>query len=156
MNICAHLKIIRQVINERSLQETVDHHNQIFEIVTKFNDIYKFIIFGEYAFISVTLAVNYFLFLVSNDNSTIFVCILFGVSAVNEVLIYSYGGQKIMDFAEEICDDCYEINKDYLFIMMRTRHQLKLSALLYVANLETVTLIMNRAMAVIALLQSME
>ena len=154
MNICAQLKIIRLTLTERDLKKIVDHHNQILDLVAKFNIVFKPILFGEYAVISVTFAVCGFLIVMSDDVYVIFICIFIGMAGLLEVMIFSYGGQKIMDYAEEVCEDCYEIDRNYLIVMMRIKNQLRLYSLMYDANLETVTLIMNRAMAMITLLKS--
>ena len=154
MNICAHLKIIRLVMNERGLKETVNHHNQVLDLVKRFNKLFDEIMFGEYAVKSVVLCVVGFLIVMTDDVFVLTICFFHGMAGVIELLIYSYGGQKIMDYGEEICDECYEIDKNYLIIMLRTKDQLRLYSLMYVANLPTVTLIMNRAMAMITLLQS--
>ncbi|CAG9801188.1 unnamed protein product [Chironomus riparius] len=155
MNVCAHLKIIRQTMNERSLKETVSYHNRIFDLIAKMNKVFSAILFGEYAFLSLLLGVNGFLIVMTNDISIRTACCIHGTTGVIELLIYSYSGQKIIDYGQEICDDCYEIDKNYLIVMLRTKHKLRLYSLMYDACLPTVTLIMNRVMAMITLLRSL-
>lgn len=154
MNICAHLKIIRLAMNERDLKETVDHHNQIIDIVAKLNKLFNIILFTEYAVKSVILCVLGFLIFMSDDPVIVSVSMSHGLAGVIELMIFSYGGQKIMDYAEEICVECYEIDKNYLIVMLRTKYKLRLYSLMYDACLPTVTLIMNRTLALITLLKS--
>jgi hypothetical protein len=154
MNICAHLKIVKLIINEQQLKEVVIYHNQVLDLINKFNKIFNQIIFGEYTVKSVPLCVVGYLIVMSDDIFIITVCIVHGMAGIIELLIFSYGGQKIMDYGEEICDECYEIDKNYLIIMMMTKYKLRMYSLIHDACLSTVTLILNRAMALITLLKS--
>lgn len=154
MNICAHLKIVKLIINEGELKETVIYHNQVLNLVKKFNKIFNLVILGEYTVKSVPLCVVGYLIVMSDDIFIITVCISHGMAGIIELMIFSYGGQKIMDYGEEICDECYEIDKDYLTIMIMTKYKLRVYSLMHDACLPTVTLILNRAMALITMLKS--
>lgn len=74
------------------------------------------------------------------------------VAASIGLLIFSYGGQKVMDSANDVCKDTY--NPQHYFVMMRTKHELKIKSLTFHASLPTFTDVMSRTMSLIALMKS--
>ena len=73
-----------------------------------------------------------------------------------ELLIYSYGGQKVMDSSMAVCDDVYEIDKNYLFIMMRSQMAVEMKSGFFHACLPIYMILIKRTMSLITLLQSLQ
>ncbi|CAG9801717.1 unnamed protein product [Chironomus riparius] len=154
INICAHFEILRNIINEINVKEFVDYHQKTLELATKLNKIFGIVIFGEYLILSVIFCVIGFQVVISEDLIHSVPMMFHGTAALINLLIYSYGGEIIMDHANKVCEDCYKINKDYLIVMMRTKHEYKVESMMYHASLPTFSLIMGRTMSMITLLES--
>lgn len=154
INICAHFKILRTIINDTEVKEFVDYHQRVLDLAAKVNKIYSPIIFEEYLILSVIFCVIGFQVVISEDLIHSVPMMFHGTAALINLLIYSYGGEVIMDHAKRVCEDCYKIDKDYLIIMMRTKHEYKVESMMYHASLPTFSLIMGRTMSMITLLES--
>lgn len=154
INICAHFEILRRIINDIEVKEFVDYHQRVLELSEKINKIFSIVIFEEYLILSVIFCVIGFQVVISEDLIHSIPMMFHGTAALINLLIYSYGGEIIMDHANNVCKDCYRINKDYLIIMMRTKHEYKVQSMMYHASLPTFSLIMGRTMSMITLLES--
>lgn len=152
MNICAHLKILRMSIHELEVIKFVEYHQEIIDMAMKLNTLFKFIIFQEYLLFSVLLCVLSFPIVYNEDISKSIPLFFHAIAGIIDLLIYSYGGQKVMDLAAEIGDDCYDIKK--LIIIIRTKHKLKIESMFYHASLPTFDLMIGRTMSLITLLKS--
>ena len=71
-----------------------------------------------------------------------------------DMLIYSYGGQILMDSAKSVCDENERIDKNYVFLLMRAQSEIKIDTGFFSATLPTFCTILNRVMSLITLLQS--
>jgi hypothetical protein len=152
MNICAHLKILRTSINELEVVKFVEYHQNIIDMAMKLNTLFKFIIFQEYLLLSVLLCVLAFPIAYNDDIIKSIPFFMHAIAGIIDLLIYSYGGQKIMDLAGDICDDCYDANK--LIVIIRSQHKLKIKSMCYHASMATFDLMIRRAMRLITLLKS--
>ncbi|CAG9801718.1 unnamed protein product [Chironomus riparius] len=154
MNICAHFEILKIVIHDLEVKEFVEYHQKVLNLAKHINRLFNPIIFGEYLVLSVlfcVLALEAGL----SENFFDFIPILFhGIASLLDLMIYSYGGQKIMDCASEICKDCYNVDSNYLIIMLRTKRELKIESMMYHAALPMCSLIMGRTMSLITLMKS--
>lgn len=139
---------------ELELKEFVNYHRDIINLASKLNKLYKFVIFFEYLVLSAFLCVCAFRVVVSKDLAKVFTAAFHGLAGLIDMLIYSYGGQKIMDSALDVGNDCSKIRKDYAFVILRTQHELKIEAFMYHASLPTFSVIMSRTMSLITMLQS--
>ena len=136
------------------LREFVSYHQKIIDMASKLNKLFKIVIFFEFLFLSILLCVTAFQVVKSNDLMRIVIAFFHGMAAFLDLLIYSYGGQQIMDYSGEVFDDCKIIDEVYVFIALRTQKKMKINSMSFHASLPTFTTIMNRTMSLIALLQS--
>lgn len=120
----------------------------------KINKIYNVSIFLGFLFFSLLLCVTAFQVLVSDDLKQITKAFFHGTAVLIDLLIWSYGGQRIMDCSLEVCDDCYKLDKDYKIIMIMTHRELKIESLKVETSLPTFTLVINRTMSLITLFKS--
>ena len=70
------------------------------------------------------------------------------------LFIHSYGSQKIMDSTLSVGDDIYQIDKNYLFILMRTQRLLKIKAGFIHAYLPTFQMILSWTVSLVTLIES--
>ncbi|XP_070508199.1 odorant receptor 45a-like [Chironomus tepperi] len=154
INICAHFEILRHIINDVKVKEFVEYHQKVLDLAEKINEIFSIVIFQEYLILSLIFCVIGFQVVISEDLIHSVPMMFHGTAALINLLIYSYGGERIMDHANRVCVDCYKVKKDYLIIMMRTKHEYKVKSMMYHASLPTFSLIMGRTMSMITLFNS--
>lgn len=154
LNICAHLDILRLMIHKSEMKEFIEYHRTILNLAKELNEIFKFIMIVEHLLLGVLICTIGFQ-LAMVQNSSMLMTIGFGITAIMELFIYSYGGQMIMDKSSEICKELYEVDKNYLFILMRTNREVKIKAGFFHICLPTLTSILNSAGSMMALLKSM-
>ena len=52
----------------------------------------------------------------SDDLLRIMTAFFHSMAAFLDLLIYSYGGQKVMDYSADVCDDCENIQNECFYI----------------------------------------
>lgn len=70
------------------------------------------------------------------------------------LFVYSYGSQKIMDFGLLVGDDIYKIDKNFLFILMRTQKLLKIKSGFIHASLPTFLGLLSWTVSLVTLIKS--
>lgn len=136
------------------LKDFVNYHQKVIDMTLKLNKLFSFVIFIEFMLLSILLCVTAFQVVMSDDLLRIMTAFFHGMAAFMDLLIYSYGGQKVMDCSAEVCDDCEKIDDNYVFISMRAQKELRIKSMMFHATLPTFTLILSRTMSLITLLQS--
>jgi hypothetical protein len=112
-------------------------------------------IFTEFFIISTTLIVVLGLSVIAADNFMELVPPLLHVSgALTDVACHSFGSQKIMDASEEICDDAYIMNKDYIMVITTAQKKLRITTPFFDASFETFSFMLSRSWSFITLLNS--
>lgn len=154
MNICAHFDVLREMIHECEMKEFIEYHRKILELARELNVIYRVIIMSNHLLLGVLICTLGFTLSMVQDPE-ILLTVGFAISAIMELFIYSFGGQMIMDKSMEVCNQFYELDKDYLFIIMRTQIEVKIKAGFFHASLPTLTSILNSAGSMMALLKSL-
>jgi len=137
-----------------NVKEFVDYHQKILDISKQMNKLFSPIIFGEYLVLSVLFCVLALEVVISKNFIDLIPFFFHGIASLMDLMIYSYCGQKVMDSAARVCEDCYEINKDHHIIMLRTKRELKIESMMYHASLPMSSLIMGRTMSLITLMKS--
>lgn len=136
------------------LEEAVDYHSILLNMSHKLNKLYSFIIFQEFSLLSFLLCLTAFHVVMGNNLFKRGAVFFHGIAALIDLFIYSYGGQKISDCTKEVCDDCYNLHKNYMIIMLRSQKELKIKSMIYHASLPEFTKILNKTISLIAMLQS--
>lgn len=152
MNVSAHFEILQDVIHEIPVKEFIRHHQHVLNLGSRINKIFKFIIFEEYLLLSFLLCVLDFQIVVNEDKAKAIPGLFHVMASVTELLIFSYGGQKVMDSARDVCKNSYD--PEHYFIIMKTNQDLKFEFLTFHASLPTFTDVINRTMSLIALMES--
>lgn len=156
INICAHFKILRSEIEFLELTEFVSYHRKVIDLSRRVNQLFKLVIFTAYLLMSILLCVTAFYVVTATNFLEKIPTIMHGLGGLIDLFIYSYGGQSIMDCAMEVCDDSFQSNKAYWFVLQKTQEELEIKSWIFHASLPTFCLIMNQTNALITLLQSFE
>ena len=136
------------------IDEFVIYHLKLIDITKKLNSIYKSFIFVTYI-IGVLIYVPLGLCIITTDNFlNNFSIIMHGVSALFYVAIFSYGSQKIMDSSEALCDEVYNIDKDYLMVIMIAQKKLSFRTPFFEASFDTFSFMLSRSWSFITVLSS--
>jgi triphosphoribosyl-dephospho-CoA synthetase len=154
MNICAHFEILKIEIHELEVKEFVEYHQKVLNLSKHMNKLFSPIIFGEYLILSVLFCVVALEVGISESLVDTIPILFHGMASFMDLMIYSYGGQKIMDCASAVCEECYKIDDNYLIIMSRTKRDVKMEAFMYHASLPMSSLIISRTMSLITLMKS--
>ncbi|KAL7011657.1 hypothetical protein ACKWTF_014373 [Chironomus riparius] len=101
---------------------------------------------------SVLFCVLTFPIILNDDASKPIPHLFHAIAGIIDLLIYSYGGQKVMDSAVDVCKDCYDAEK--MIVMLRTKHDVRIESVYYDASLPTFSLMIGRTMSLIAVLKS--
>ena len=151
-----HFEILRKTIDSTELKEFVNYHREVMELAQKVKKFYKILIFMKFTLITIILCVACFE-LTSIDEFGQQIRAFFHIIVASlELLIYSYGGQKVMDSSMSICDEVYKLDKNYLFIMMRTQMPIQMKSGFFHACLPIYMILIKRTMSLITLLKSFQ
>lgn len=154
LNIAAHLEILRGSINYLKIDEFVTYHLKIISITKRVNSFYSPMIFTQF-FIETTLFVVLGVNVIAADT---FIerlkPFLHMLGSLVDVACHSFGSQKIMDTSEEICNEAYFNDKDYLMIIMAAQKKLRITTPFFEASFETYTFMLSRTWSFITLLNS--
>lgn len=154
LNIAAHLEILKGSLNELKIDEFVKYHLKIINITNKLNSVYSPMIFTQF-FIETTLFVELGLNVLAADTFLERLQPFMHVSgALADVACYSFGSQKVMDSSEEICEDAYNIDKDYLLVIMTAQRKLRITTVFFAASFETFSFMLSRTWSLISLFNS--
>lgn len=125
------------------------------ELAEKLNSLFKEIVFTEYLVMTVLLCVDGFQVIEFDEWSKKFNAFLHTATALIDLSIYSYGGQKIMDCSMSLCDESEKVDRNYMLVILRSQCGVKIqNGFFNAASLPTFCLILNRVMSLITLLQS--
>lgn len=137
------------------LKEFVLYHRSLIDMAERLKKLYSSPFFMEFMLSSLFLCVSAFHVFISEEFYLRQVPIFFHASGVFvDLLIYSYGGQRIMDCSKEICDDCYKMDKNYTLVMARAQREVKIKSLVFTASLPMFTDIMRGTLSMIAAFKS--
>lgn len=137
MYITAHLNVLREVIHEVELRKFIKYHKEVLNLLTKFKKIYKPVIFVHYLLISIFLVVVASQIVIIVEIKLRMVVIQSVTIAIVTLLIFSYGGQMIMQSSTSICQELYKIDRDYLVVIMRTQKPLSLKVGIFEPSLSS-------------------
>ncbi|KAL7027211.1 hypothetical protein ACKWTF_005363 [Chironomus riparius] len=80
--------------------------------------------------------------------------IMHAPAALIYVAVFSYGSQKVMDSSDAICDGIYNIDKDYLMVLMIAQKRLGFTTEFFEVSFETYSFMLSRSWSFIAVLTS--
>ena len=136
------------------LGEFVDYHNNVIDITQRFKRFYRLIIFIEFSFLSLLICVTSIQVTLGDDLLKSLAPLFHGMTSVLALLIYSYGGQQIVDSSVGVCDDYFGNEKTFILIVFRSQKPLMVESFVYQISLPIFSLIMSRAGSLITLLKS--
>lgn len=155
LSISAHLQILRGSINDLKINEFVNYHTKIISLTNRLNSIYSPMIFTEFFIISSTLFVVLGLNVIAAESLFELLAPFLHISgALTDVGCHSFSSQKIMDSSEEICEDAYNIDKDYIMVIMMAQKKLRITTAFFDASFETFSFMLSRSWSFITLLYS--
>ena len=153
LNISAHLDILRTSISELKSDEVVKYHVKIISITKRFNSIYSPKVFAEFFVVSTTLIVVLGLSVIAAERFVELVAPFIHISgALIDVGCYAFGSQKIMDSSEAICEEAYNIDKNYLMVIMTAQRKLRITTPFFDASFETFNFMLSRSWSFITIL----
>jgi hypothetical protein len=82
------------------------------------------------------------------------IALVFGSSVITQLLLYSFGGQQLMNKSLEVFDEKMKFDRDYVVVMLRSQKPCKISSLIFEASLPTFMTIMSNAGSLITFLKS--
>lgn len=153
MYITAHLKVLRQIIHEVELREFIKYHKEVLILLTKFKKIFKPVIFVHYLFISMFLVVIASHIVIIVEIELRIVAIQSVTIAIITLLIFSYGGQMIMQSSTSICQELYKIDREYLIVIMRTQKPLSLKVGFFEPSLSSCRTYLELTFSLVVLLK---
>jgi hypothetical protein len=136
------------------VKEFVVYHREILNLGSKLQHLFKEVVFVQFISMTLLLCVDGFQLIEFEGMSKKFNAFFHTATALIDLFIYSYGGQKIMDSSKSVCDENENIDKSYVVINMRAQSELKIDTGFFNASLPTFSTILNRVMSLITLLQS--
>jgi hypothetical protein len=139
---------------ETEMKEFVGYHQKVLKMASDFNNLYKPIIFLIHLLLGVLFCAIGFQIIRVSDSSVLLTAASVACSTTFQLFVISYGGQMIMDKSAAVCNQMYQIDKDYLFIIQRSQKEMKIEAWFFHASLPTMTTILNSAGSMITLLKS--
>lgn len=151
--INSYFKVLRKMIHEEDLKIFVEKHQEILSLTQKFKKTFWPIIFVHYTIIFFFLCMTAFEVVVVEEIGQKLVALSCTITAIVGIFLFSYGGQILMDSSVAITDEIYNVNKDYIFIIMRTQHAVKLNVGIFNPNLETCKTFMDYTWSFIAFLR---
>ena len=153
MYITAHLKILREIIHEVELKEFVKNHQEVLKLLTKFKRIFKPVIFVHYVLISMFLVVIASQIVIIIEVELRMIAISSVMISIATLLIFSYGGQMIMQSSASVCQEFYKIDRDCLIVIMRIQKPLSLKVGFFEPNLSSCRSYLEYTFSLVALLK---
>lgn len=154
LNLSAHFEIFREIINETDLEDFVKYHQQTIKVTKKLTKILQPVILLEFFFVALMLCMSGAIVILSNDYEKVITSFLLTVAVLNDVSIYAYGGQKVLDSASLVTEQLYKMDKNYIIVMMITQKELKFDAGLFHASMKTLSNTLSRTFSLITLIKS--
>lgn len=154
LNLSAHFKILRKIINETELEDFVKYHQQTIKVTKKLTNILKPVILLEFFIVALVLCMSGAIVVLSNDYKKVISSFLLTVAVLNDVSIYAYGGQKILDSASLVTEKLNKLDKNYIIVMTITQKDLKFDVGLFHASMQTLSNTLSRAFSLITLIKS--
>jgi len=124
------------------------------EITKKLNSIYNPMLFATF-FIGTAIFVVLGLSVITADNFFVNTTAITHVFAtLIYVAVFSYGSQKIMDSSAKVCDEAYNIDKDYIMVIMMAQKKLRFTTYFFEISFETFNIMLSRSWSFISVLNS--
>ncbi|KAL7027207.1 hypothetical protein ACKWTF_005359 [Chironomus riparius] len=136
------------------IDEFVIYHLKLMDITNRLNLIYKPMIFTTYTIGTVVYVVLGLVIITADSFLKNLTPIMHAFAALIYVVVFSYGSQKIMDSSESFCDEAYNIDKDYIIVLMMAQKKLRFTTPFFEASLETFSFMLSRSWSFIAVLNS--
>lgn len=156
LSICAHFDIARISLGnfDGDKKKFVQNHQTILDLAEGLNQLFKPIVFVEFAMISMLLCVCGFQVVMTESFFGKMISLGFGSFSVFQLFSYSFGGQLISERSSAVADHLYTIDRDSLIIIARSRKPVLIEAGFYQADLPTFRIFLSSAASLITLLHS--
>lgn len=112
------------------------------------------VIFFQFLISSTLLCVLGFQLVMLESVSKRIVSAIYGSAMMIQLMVYSYGGQIMMEKSSSVADDLYQLDKDLVIIIARAQKPVYIKSGFYDINLETFTVILKAAASLITILKS--
>ncbi|CAG9806364.1 unnamed protein product [Chironomus riparius] len=152
--ICGHFEILRKTVNTRELKKFVDSHREIIEVATKLSKLYWPVVLIQFSMMALIFCIAAIQIIIIPEVSQKITAGTHLIGGTVALFTYSYGSQKVMDSALSVGDDIYQIDKNYLFILMRTQRLLKIKAGFIHACLPTFLMLLSWTVSLVTLIES--
>lgn len=153
LNICAQFDILKESF-DGDRKNFIEKHQIIYKLCEDLKTLIKPVIFTQFFLTSINLCVIGFQLVMLDGLIKRIVPLFFGIAIIIQLFIYAYGGQCVLDKSESFADFFYDLDKDFIFIILRAQKPVKFEAVFYEANLPTFCNIMNNTISLITLLKS--
>lgn len=154
LNIAAHYKVLKDIIETTDIREFVEYHQQVIAIVQKLNKLFRPIVFTQFILTATNLCFTSVMVVKENDLEKIITAFFHAIAVVLETGIFAYGGQKLLDSSTVVCNQLYAVDKNYIPIIRIGQKGVKFDAGFFDASMETLSVTFSRLMSFITLLKS--
>jgi hypothetical protein len=154
-NIGAQFENLREQVDEVDKIEIIKRHQEILALSQDLNDIYRRIILVKFTTISIVFCgVGVSMAMASNFiDQLLLLC--YGSGMLAQLFFYCYSGQCLKDRAASVCDEVYQVDRDYMLIIMRAQKGVRIEAPFFRATLEQFASILNTTWALISVIRSL-
>jgi gustatory receptor len=152
LEICAHFEILYRFDYEK--KEFIEEHQKVIDLASDLNMLIKPIVFTQHLVSSLLLCVIGFQLVMLHDLYKRLAAFFFGLAAMIQLLMYSFGGQQIMDKSLNVSSKMYNLDKDYRMIIMRSHRVCKIRAGIFEASLPTYRTMISNAGSLMTILKS--
>lgn len=125
------------MVHETDLKTFVALHQEVLDLTQKFMKLFRPMMLFHYMLIFFFICMTAFEVVIFEETGQKIVAFSCSIVAFTSLLLYSYSGQVVMESSVAISSELYEINKDFLFVIMRTQKPVKLNFRIFDPNLFT-------------------
>lgn len=148
------MKILRDSIEDESIENLVQHHLRIIRLTNHLNRIFWPIILAEFVVIAFILCVVGVQVMLSNNYLKILGAAIHMLTCLVDVSTYAYAGQKVLDSGLAVANQLYKTDRGYIPIIIMSQKELKFDTGLFSASLDTLSVVLSRTMSLITLVES--
>nr|AID61244.1 odorant receptor [Calliphora stygia] len=151
----------------KTISDCIAYHCRIIELASDFNDAFSVVVFIKFAISCVQICC--LAFKLSRGEGELFDQVYHGLFLIclsMQLMLYCYGGQRIMDESESIANEIYDSfhweslsvanRKMLIFAMMRSQMPCNVCGVFFVANLALYLWVYRTAASMITLLKTIE
>lgn len=153
MNIATYCDILSESFSGDK-KKFMESHLKILKIASDLNSLYKPIIFAQLLITNFLLCMIGFQVVVLKNYYEFFLAASFGIAVVNQLFLYCFGGQLVLDKTASVTKNFFDLDKDLIIIIAKSTKGFRIKSVIYNADLPTFAAILGSAQGLITALKS--